>query len=311
MRAHMQLPHTAMGVRTILPQCTRNAARIARYQRAIDSSSQCWRTGSMATLARFSVGRVFLRLLALVGNRNARLRVAGIVRKLPWVTGAPTLLVRARIRLIGAFVRYLARPMKNSSPQPNSDPKSLLSGLNRGDVLLSHSNTRVATLIRRITQSPWSHVSIYVGPLDDGPDPPCVVEADMTAGVRSIRLSELNAMRVRVLRPVGLNDIDRSRLVDWVVSRIGCEYDLTHAWRLGQHFLRLPLPRCLRSSSNTITGSTTRFICCSLLAHAFALVEYPILPEQMEVSLSATIDRNSLTPGDFERASGFAVVGLN
>jgi hypothetical protein len=72
--------------------------------------------------------------------------------------------------------------------------------VNRGDVLLSHGNTRVAALIRCITQSPGSHVSMYVGPLDDGPDPLCVVEADMAAGVRSIRRSELNALLVRVRR---------------------------------------------------------------------------------------------------------------
>jgi hypothetical protein len=35
----------------------------------------------------------------------------------------------------------------------------------------------------------------------------CVVEADIAAGVRSIRLSELNALHVRVLRPIGLNDM--------------------------------------------------------------------------------------------------------
>jgi hypothetical protein len=262
----------------------------------------------MTTFARFSGGRIFLHLLAMVGDRSVRFHVAGIIRELPCVAAALTLLTRAWIRLIGALVLYLAQPIKSANPQLSSYPKSLAAALNRGDVLLSHGNTRVAALIRRITQSPWSHVSMYVGPLDDGPDPLCVVEADMAAGVRSIRLSELNALRVRVLRPVGLNDIDRSRLVDWVVSRIGCEYDLTHAWGLGRKFLRLPLPRCFRSSSNTITDSTTRFICCSLLAHAFALVGYPILPEQLEVSLTATMDRN-LTPGDFERMSGFEVVG--
>ena len=285
----------AQGSKRLIPWCRTTPATESYFH--------------MTTFARFSGGRILLHLLAMLGDRRVRFHVAGIIRELPCVAAALTLLTRARIRLIGALVLYLARPIKNSSPQPSSDPQSLAAALIRGDVLLSHGNTRVAALIRCITQSPWSHVSMYVGPLDDGPDPLCVVEADMAAGVRSIRLSELNALRVRVLRPVGLNDIDRSRLVDWVVSRIGCEYDLTHAWGLGRKFLRLPLPRCFRSSSNTITDSATRFICCSLLAHAFALVGYPIVPEQMRVSLTATVDGNNLTPGDFERASGFEVVG--
>ncbi len=263
----------------------------------------------MTSLARFSVGRILLHLLAMLGDRCVRFHVAGTIRELPWVAAAPALLIRARIRLIGALVLYLARPLKHSSPEPSADPQSLATVLNRGDVLLSHANTRAAALIKCITRSPWSHVSMYVGPLEDGPDPLCIVEADIAAGVRSIRLSELNALQVRVLRPIGLNDLDRSRLADWVVSRIGSEYDLTHAWGLGRNLFRLPLPTRFRSRPSTIAYSATRFICCSLLAHAFALVGYPILPEQMRVSLTAPVDHSNLVPGDFERASVFEVVG--
>jgi|ERR1700674_52951 hypothetical protein len=106
--------------------------------------------------------------------------------------------------------------------------------------------------------------------------------------------------------PVGLNDMDRRRLVDWVISRIGSEYDLAQAWVLGRNLL--PLPTRLRSSPNTMANSTARFICCSLLAHAFALVGYPILPVQMRVNPSGAVDQRNLTPRDFEHASVFEVV---
>jgi permuted papain-like amidase YaeF/Yiix C92 family enzyme len=237
-----------------------------------------------------------LRALGLIGNMKTLARFLG----------------HARTRLIGALVLNLARPIKHSSPHPSADPQSLASVLNPGDVLLSHGNTRVAALIKCITRSPWSHVSIYAGPLEDGPDPLCIVEADVAAGVRSIRLSELNALQVRVLRPIGLSDTDRCRLADWVVSRIGSEYDLAHAWGLGRNLLRLPLPlplpRRLRSPQCTVAYGATRFICCSLLANAFALVGYPILPDQMRIGLAAAVDHSNLTPGDFERASLFEVV---
>lgn len=149
---------------------------------------------------------------------------------------------------------------------------------------------------------------MYVGPLEEGPDPLCIVEADIAAGVGSIRLSELNALRVRVLRPIGLTDMHRRQLADWIVSRIGSEYDLAHAWMLGRTLLRLPLPTRLRSSPNTMANGANRFICCSLLAYAFALVGYPILPAQMRVGPTATIDHRNLTPGDFERATIFHVI---
>jgi hypothetical protein len=225
------------------------------------------------------------------------------------VTGigaALTLLTRMRNRVISELALYLAQPIKFSGSAPPVDPQSLAAILDRGDVLLSDGNTRVAALVKRVTRSAWSHVSIYVGPLEEGPDPPCIVEADIAAGVRSIRLSELNALHVRVLRPIGLNDRDRCRLADWVVSRIGSEYDLAQALALGRN--RLPLLARLRSAPKTKANSATRFICCSLLAHAFALVGYPILPVPLRIDHTATADHRNLTPGDFERASVFEVV---
>ena len=149
---------------------------------------------------------------------------------------------------------------------------------------------------------------MYVGPLDNGPNPICVVEADIAAGVRSIRLTELDALHVRVLRPLGLTDTDRARLADWVVDQIGSEYDFAHAWGLLQTYLRLLLPDRFRSAPGAITCSARRFICCSLLAHAFALVDHPVLPDKAGLSPAVNADAAHLIPGDFERASLFEVV---
>ena len=261
----------------------------------------------MTTVARFRGGRILLHLLAVLGDRCVRFHVAGIIRELPSVAAALSLLARIRTRLVGALVLYLVQPIKHC-PATTADPQSLAAILDCGDVLLSDGNTRVAALVKRFTGSTWSHVSMYVGPLEEGPDPLCIVEADIAAGVRPIRLSELNALHVRVLRPIGLNDMHRRQLADWVVSRIGSEYDLAHAWVLGRSLLGLPLSTRFRSSPKPTANSATRFICCSLLAHAFALIGYPILPVQMGVSPTATIDQRNLTPGDFEHASVFEVV---
>lgn len=262
----------------------------------------------MLIVARYRVGRILLHLLAMAGDGCIRFHIAGVVRELPWAAAAMALLTATRSRLTGALVLYLARPIRRDGSAMSADPQSLIGILHRGDVLLSDGNTRGAALVKRITQSPWSHVSMYVGPLEDGPDPRCIVEADIAKGVRSIRLSELNAVQVRVLRPVGLSETNRRRLVDWVVSRIGSEYDLAHAWMLGRRLLRLPLPKPLRSSPGVMANTATRFICCSLLTHAFAVVGYPISPVQTRVSISAPADHGNLTPGDFERVSQFEVV---
>ena len=263
----------------------------------------------MTILARLSVGRILLHLIAMLGDRSVRFHFEGIARELPWIASGLAMLTRAPSRLLAALTLYLAQPIKHSITDSSGDLQSLAAVLKRGDVLLTHGNSRFAALIQCVTRSPWSHVSMYVGPLDDGPDPLCVVEADIAAGVRSIRLSELNALQVRVLRPIGLTDTDRARLAHWVVGQIGSEYDLAHAWRLLRNILRLLLPVRFRSAPGTIALSARRFICCSLLAHAFAWIGYPILPDQMRGSLAAAADPASLIPGDFERASIFEAVG--
>jgi hypothetical protein len=261
----------------------------------------------MVTLAHFGVGRILLHLFAMMGDRCVRFHIAGIMRELPSAASALALLARMRDRLIGALAHYLAQPIGDAGAATIADLRSLAAILDRGDVLLSDSNTRVAALVRLVTRSTWSHVAMYVGPLEEGPDPRCIVEADIAAGVRSIRLSELNALQIRVLRPIGVNDTDRYRLADWVVCRIGSEYDLAHAWALGRNLLRLSTG--LRSSPGEIANSATRFICCSLLAHAFALVGHPIRPVRMRVGPTATADDRNLTPADFERAAAFEVIG--
>jgi len=223
------------------------------------------------------------------------------------VATVPTLLGRIRSRLVSALVLYLNRPVRptGSATAPPAHP--LAGWLCPGDVLLSEGNTRIAALVKRVTRSSWSHVSMYVGPLDDGPDPRCVVEADIAAGVRAIRLSELDAVHVRVLRPIGLNPTDRSRLADWVVSRVGSEYDLKHAWLLGRKLFPLRL-RLASRPSLTVSHTATRFICCSLLTQAFAWVGAPIawIPAHSDPTLIA--DSANVTPGDFERASTFEVI---
>ena len=65
--------------------------------------------------------------------------------------------------------RFLAEPV--SRPAATRDVLALSALLRPGDVLLTEGNTRAAALVRRVTRSPWAHVSIYVGPLEAGDDP--------------------------------------------------------------------------------------------------------------------------------------------
>ena len=199
--------------------------------------------------------------------------------------------------VLNALALFLAQPVKRPSCPDMLDPQSLATVLVRGDVLLTDGTSRIAALVRHVTRSPWAHVAMYVGQLESGPDPRCIVEADIAGGVRAVRLSELEGLRVRVLRHSGLDDTQRQRLADWVVSRIGTQYDLAHALALARKLLRLPLVSRLAPAPAAITQGATRFICSTLLAQAFLLAGFPIVP-----------DHSYVTPRDFESASELEAV---
>ena len=230
------------------------------------------------------------------------------MRELSWLAEARKLPGHVATHLIGALVLYLAKPVKHASRSTTADLQSLSAILRCGDVLLTEGNTRMATLVKRITRSSWSHVSMYVGPLEEGPNPRCIVEADVAAGVRAVPLSEVSALRVRVLRPTGLHETDRRCLADWVVCRIGDGYDVAHAWALMRRFLPLPMASRFPAAPSTMAQGATRFICSSLLAQAFELVGQPIASTHAGARESSAMDHRYVTPPDFERASGFEVV---
>ena len=200
-----------------------------------------------------------------------------------------SLLSRIVARLAGALARFLAEPVSRRAA--TDDVLTLSARLRAGDVVLTEGKTRAAALVRCVTRSPWAHVSIYVGPLEAGDDPRCIVEADIAAGVRAVPLSQFKGQRARIVRPLGLNETDRQRLANWLVGHIGDSYDLSHAWGLCLWCLKLRAPR-------TMVQDAKRFICSSLLVQAFLVVGHPI----------ATSHARSVVPRDFESAAGFEVL---
>ena len=224
------------------------------------------------------------------------------------VSAASRAIERLRARVVRWFALYLAKPVDAFATLKSADQRALAAVLYRGDVLLSAGTTRCAALVECLTRSTWSHVSMYVGPLDDASDPLCIVEADIAEGVRPIRLSQLDARRVCVLRPNGLDDTERRRLADSVVSRIGSEYDVRLAWTLARNLLVRPWRARLGSGLATKGKGATRFICSSLIAHAFALIGHSILPVEPPRGRANVADHAYLTPADFEGASTFEIV---
>lgn len=131
-------------------------------------------------------------------------------------------------------------------------------------------NTRISVAIKYLTQSTWSHAALYIGdalpPSTPWQLPPVRVEADLEEGVRAITLAHYAQMHTRICRPVGLNDEDRRRIVDYAIARIGQHYDLKNIFDLARYLL--PISICcfinfLRCCSCALSSKVIRILLCT------------------------------------------------
>jgi hypothetical protein len=182
------------------------------------------------------------------------------------------------------IARYLQKPVPGYEPFTPSDPDALRQSLQPGDVLLVEGNNHVSGIIKYLTQSTWSHSALYVGPLagctaEDG-EPHVLIEANLGEGVVSAPLSKYTRFHTRICRPVGLTDTDCVLVCAYAVARIGYAYDLKNIIDLMRYLLPLPVPRRWRRRLLALgSGDPSRLICSALIADAFRVVRYPILPK--------------------------------
>lgn len=179
----------------------------------------------------------------------------------------------------------LVRPSSGYTPYTPSDFTTLSKTLQPGDVLLVEGNQHISAVIKYLTQSTWSHAAIYVGDTldvfeDDG-ERHCLVEANLGEGCVSAPLTRYETYNTRICRPVGLTLEDRAKVVDFMVGKIGLQYDVKNIFDLLRYFFPAPpVPvRWRRRMLALGSASPTKAICSSLIAQAYQSVKYPILPE--------------------------------
>src|SRR3990167_7514700 len=164
-----------------------------------------------------------------------------------------------------------------------------------GDVLLIEGRSRISKIISLITHSPWSHVALYIGYLENIKDPALktriqefgynpkeqlFIESVLGKGVIVTPLSKLEGENVRLCRPKGLSAADKDKVIEFAIKGLGVQYDTRQIFDLAR--LLFPwriLPRRWRSSLFTRKlGTPTKLTCSLLIAEAFASVHFPILP---------------------------------
>ncbi|MEM7214891.1 MAG: lipo-like protein [Pseudomonadota bacterium] len=234
-------------------------------------------------------------------------------------------------RLLDWFGKKLAgKLVRHSSgyqPYTPSDYQTLCETLMPGDVLLVEGNQHVSVAIKYLTQSTWSHAALYVGNIldnkEENGEKHRLIEVNLGEGCVSAPLSRYETYNTRICRPVGLTDEDRQKVVDFMVGKLGMQYDVKNIFDLLRYFFPTP-PVPIRWRRRMLafgSSSPTKAICSSLIAQAYQSVGYPILPEVTRAPGRTTavsrysrkeimhIRHHSLfTPRDFDLSPYFEVV---
>jgi hypothetical protein len=226
-----------------------------------------------------------------------------------------------------SIAERLQAPTSGYEPFSLSDPETLRRTLRPADVLLVEGHQRLATAIKYLTQSTWSHAALYagnmIGQLHGRSEECLLIEANLGQGVVAVPLSKYRSFNTRICRPVGLTDAEKTQIICFAAARIGRKYDTRHVFDLARYLLPTP-PVPVRWRRRMIalgSGDPTRAICSTLIAEAFHSVRYPILPriermpKQQRVESEYTRDEilhirhhSLFAPRDFDLSPYFQIV---
>lgn len=198
------------------------------------------------------------------------------------------------------------------------------------DVLLVEGRSRVSEVIKKTTQSPWSHAMLYIGRLHDiednrlrqtvsesydgSPDEQLIIESELGIGTVVHPLSRYEEDHIRICRPNGLSYGDSQKVIHYAVSRLGMDYNVRQILDLARFFFPyFILPRKMGSSLfHHAPGQETKTVCSSMIAEAFSFIHFPILPLVKQNSGEAVqlFQRNPklCTPSDFDYSPYFQII---
>ena len=213
---------------------------------------------------------------------------------------------------------------------PLSDYERICYELKPCDVVLIEGRSRVSDVIGWLTQSPWTHAALYIGRIHDiedeelsqivknhyhgEPSDRLVIESILGRGtlVQSLQVYEHEHMRI--CRPSRLSLKDSKQVRRYAISRLGIDYDVRQIFDLARFLLPgFILPRRWRSTLfESNPGRSARTVCSTMIAEAFAYVQFPILPlvKQSDNNNVQLFRRNPklCTPSDFDYSPYFEII---
>lgn len=201
--------------------------------------------------------------------------------------------------------------------------------LRTGDVLLIEGRNRISRIIKKITQSPWSHAALYIGRLYDIDDPELrnrirehfggstdsqlIIESMIGKGTIINALSHYRHDHIRICRPQGLSRRDAQNVIGYAITRLGGKYHIRHVLDLARFLSPWGYLRRWRSVLFDCKVSQAIYdICSSMIADAFHSVKFPILPivKHDDENGIELVQKNPrlYTPSDFDYSPYFDII---
>jgi len=232
--------------------------------------------------------------------------------------------------LIDKITRYLRKQIREKRGYL-CDFGRLCHEVRPADVLLVEGRDRISRIIQRITESTWSHASLYIGKLHDIEDPALrehihlhykgrpndqlVIESHLGEGTVISSINRYKDDHIRICRPSDLSYQDAQKVIAFALSRLGKPYNIRHIMDLGRFLLASPLipRRWMSTLFRHHPDQLTQDICSSMIASAFISIKFPVIPlirkdeqsKQLEM-----IQRNPklFTPSDFDYSPYFSII---
>lgn len=198
------------------------------------------------------------------------------------------------------------------------------------DVLLVEGRTRVSRLTKALTHSIWTHSAIYIGRVSEikneelrkrvmtcysaESNEQLLVEPLLGQGTIVSPLSKYRHEHVRICRPNGLSRTDMQGVIRHVIDHLGLDYDVRQLLDLARY--AFPFRIISRRWRSTLfdhrPGIPDKTVCSSMIASAFATVQYPIRPVVHRQSDGGVrmYNRNSrmYVPRDFDTSPYFDIL---
>lgn len=219
---------------------------------------------------------------------------------------------------------------KNRRDMPLSDFDRLRYEIRPGDVILVEGRSRISEIIKTITLSNWTHTAVYIGRLhniDDPtlrdeilriyqgqPDDQLIIESLLGKGTIVDNIGKYRDDHLRICRPTNITRQDAQDVIAYTIHQLGKGYDVRQILDLMRFFFPYGLlPKRWRSSLfEHNAGEPTNNVCSTMLAEAFASVQFPILPIlQRDADGNLKMyKRNTklITPKDFDYSPYFDVI---